>query len=176
MNWGDRLPVICSGTSLPGWAILSSYHSLNLVGKYQIVVKKGKRTKKEKTTRRRQWSREACKKEVQIVHRTQASCGRNCGSQEPDHLAEEEWVKELGTPVKTKDMCRETQGWGSKNGRRSRCWPSPPRSLQPSLFLCPLLWPDSYLLLSQCLFRPERPSSKCPREAALSQWLMEVGG
>lgn len=48
MNWGDRLPVICSGTSLPGWAILSSYHSLNLVGKYQIVVKKKKKNKERK--------------------------------------------------------------------------------------------------------------------------------
>lgn len=48
MKWRDRLPVICSGTSLPGWAILSSYHSLNLVGKYQIVVKKEKEQRKRK--------------------------------------------------------------------------------------------------------------------------------
>lgn len=36
-----------NGTSLPGWAILSCCHSLNLVEKHQIVVKKGKEKRKQ---------------------------------------------------------------------------------------------------------------------------------
>ena len=51
-NRGDRLPLICRGTSLPGWAILSSYHSLNCVEKYQIAVTKGKEQRKTTTPRR----------------------------------------------------------------------------------------------------------------------------
>lgn len=42
MNWEDRRPLIGSGTSLPGWAILSSYQSLHLFRKYQIAVNKEK--------------------------------------------------------------------------------------------------------------------------------------
>ena len=33
---------------MPGWAILSSYYSLSLVGKYQIVVEKRKEERRGK--------------------------------------------------------------------------------------------------------------------------------
>lgn len=104
-NWGNRLPLIWSGTSLPGWAILSSYHSLNLVEKYQIAVKKEKE-QRETPPPRGQWSWEAGEKEVQIVPGAQAPYGRNCGSQEADHLAENEWVQGLGTSGEMKGMFR----------------------------------------------------------------------
>lgn len=45
-NEPGRQPSI-NGTSLPGWAILSCCHSLNLVGKHQIMVKKEKEKRKQ---------------------------------------------------------------------------------------------------------------------------------
>lgn len=38
VNNGGGLPSICSGTSLPGWAIISHHDSLSLAGKSSIVV------------------------------------------------------------------------------------------------------------------------------------------
>lgn len=104
-NWGERLPLICSGTSLPGWAILCSYHSLNLVEKYQIVVTKEQEQRKQEHQGDNEVERLERKK-LKLSMEPRLHMEGIVVLRRLIILAENEWAKGLGTLVKTKGTVR----------------------------------------------------------------------
>lgn len=72
---------------MPGWAILSSYYSLSLVGKYQIVVEK---RKEEENNSQETMNLRGLRERSSNCSWDPDSIWKELWYQEADHLAENE--------------------------------------------------------------------------------------